>query len=437
MRTIRLLATTFALLAAFCCSGFGDIVTLKSGEKVDGKITSETDKEITMDVKVSAGIVDTRVIQKAEIASVAKEQPDLTAWQALRNLKPGPNSLPATSYDAPIQALRAFVTQHSNSAHAADAQKMLTAFEEEKKRVEAGEAKLSEKWLSKEEAEKERYQINGLIAFNYMKEQSARGDIIGALNSFDVLERQYPGARVYPDAVDFAKRLLTALKAEVDRRSRALPLEKAERERGLQLASGPQRAELEAAIAREEAGAEAAFRAAETQGLKWTPFIPRNERSVTTLANRIPTELQRLAQIDVATLRQSVALTEKARESFQKKEYPAADEAVLKATQLWPANELATRLQAELVSAKASVPEPTTDPANDPSAPAATTETTPEQASADAAATEAPEEPQDDGEKPFLLTPGGAVTVVVAIAFLIAAVSVYRKIRGRANEVLE
>src|SRR4030095_15918877 len=207
-------------LIALPLAALADVVTLKSGEKLEGKITGETPTQLSIDVQVSAGITDSRTVAKADVLKVEKEQPDEIAWQSFKSLKLGPNSLPAASYDQSIGSLQSFLNQYPNSPHAAEARTLLAPFAEEKKRVQQGEVKLNQKWLSKEEVEKERYQVNAQIILNYMREQSSR-DLIGALNSFDLLEKQYPGARAYPEAVELARRILQTLKAEVDRRVQA------------------------------------------------------------------------------------------------------------------------------------------------------------------------------------------------------------------------
>ncbi len=64
----------FHLLAALCALSVfarGDTFTLKSGEKIAGNILSETDKEITLQIAVTATIKDERVIKK----------PTLRAWK--------------------------------------------------------------------------------------------------------------------------------------------------------------------------------------------------------------------------------------------------------------------------------------------------------------------------------------------------------------------
>ena len=129
-------------------------------------------------------------------------------------------------------------------------------------------------------------------------------------------------------------------------------------------------------------------------------------------------------------MRDSIQSAEKARAAMNAKDFAATEAALKEATASWPQNELATRLQPELAAARtASAAAP--PPAESTPIPktAATHASTPI-AAADAAATEAE-------AKPFLLTPAGAVTVVIGVAFLIAAFNVFKKIKGRANEALE
>jgi hypothetical protein len=243
---------------------------------------------------------------------------------------------------------------------------MLAELEAEKKRVVAGEVKLNGKWMGKEEAQKERYQINALLAFQYMRDQSGKGDLVAAMNAFDVIETQYPGAKVYPDAVELARRILPSLKQDVERKRQALIPELEQRRRQIDtMPSGAPRNELVAQQQREEAAADLAITNAERQRLKWMPVTLRSERLLSLNLGRIPDEIQRLNGLDVAKMRQSIKLAEEAREAFARKEYDVAETNLREATELWFANELATRLQtehAQVKTAAASTDAPTTEP---------------------------------------------------------------------------
>ena len=428
--------THFRLTAVFlltlATSAFADVVTLKSGEKVEGKITADTDTEITITVK-TGGIIDEQTIKKTDVASVAKDEPDVIAWQPLKALKLGKNSLPAASYDAAINQLKAFATEYPKSQFAAEAQKVADAFAAEKKRVEAGEVKLDDKWLSKEEAQKERYQINGLIALNYMKEQSTR-DMIAALNTFDAIEKNFPGSRAYPDAVEYVQKMLPALKAQAEARLKALAGQKAEREQKLSQLTGAPKTALQDEINRERTATDAALSASRKAGYKWDPLSPSTEESLRNLASKATSEMQRLAGLPVAKMRASVASAEKAKAALEKRDFAAAEGALAQASSDWSANEIATRLSTELQTAKtAAAATAAAEPAAVAPVAAAPSEvpaTTTESANADG-------DVEVEKEKPFLLTPGGAVTAVIAIAFLVVGINTFKKIKSKANDVLE
>lgn len=420
-----------ACLGILCASAFADIVTLKNGEKVEGKITAETDAEITITVK-TGGVIDDQVLKKADVAKVEKEQPDEAAWQPLKNAKLGLNSLPAaTAYDSAIGQLTNFATEYPKSAHAAEAKKMAEEFAAEKKRVEAGEVKLDNKWLSKEEAQKEQYQVGALIAFNYMKDQSAR-DLVGALNTFDAIQKRFPGARAYIDSVEYAQRVLASLAGEVERRKQALKKLKAEREQMFKTLSGPALDELKMVMEREQAGADAAINAAEKQNFKWSPLV-NDERTLDQLGSRVSSEIERLRSIPVADMRQSLAIAERAKAAIEKRDFDGADTTIREAMDKWSENEIAKRLQQEAQAARAVAAAVPAEPAPDALAALAPV------AAAEPKGEPAPvaEETSVDEVKPFLLTPGGAITVVVALAFVIAGVNAYKKIRGKASDVLE
>ncbi|HEX5177114.1 MAG TPA: hypothetical protein VFV83_08800, partial [Chthoniobacteraceae bacterium] len=356
----------------------------------------------------------------------------------------------APVYDSMINPLRSFTTQFPASAHASEAQKLIADLEAEKKRVTAGEVKLNGKWMSKDEAEKERYQINALLAYQYMRDQSGKGDLVTAMNAFDVIETQYPGAKVYPDAVELARRILPSLKQDVERKRQAWLPEIEQRRRQIDtMPSGAQRNELVAQQQREDAAADAAIQAAERQRLKWMPVNFRSERLLSLNLGRIPDEVQRLNGLDVAKMRQSIKLAEEAREAFARKEFDVAETNLREATELWFANELATRLQAEHAQAKIAMQSneaPTVEPGTTP-APGEPGAVAPGTAPATRAPTDvtttASSEPMEGGDaaeepvKPFLLRPIGVITVILVVALISVAVSTYKKIRGRANEALE
>jgi hypothetical protein len=420
-----LLLATGSLLA--------DTITLKSGAKIEGKVVEETATEVTVEYRESANIVDRRKIKRDDIASIAKETPDVAAWEALKGSRPGANSLPAGQYDAVLRPLTAFIGAYPASAHVEEAKKNAAAWEEEKKRVEAGEVKIGERWIAKEEAEKERYQINGVIALNHMKAQAAGGDLIGALNTFAQIEKNYGGSASVPEAAELAGRILPTLKATVERAYQNLRTEAL----GRQQAAPSSRAELEAAVMREEEAGAASIVAAERAGLKWPPLNIRSSKSLAKIAELIGKETQRMATLPVAAMRQSIAAAEGSKAALAAGDLENAA-AALAGANVWQQNEMTKRLAAELTEAKKVAAEAAkTAMAAATPKPAATPEPARSEAAKPArqpAAAVGPVGAAPAEATPFYLTPIGVASIVGAIAVVVIALRVYSAMRARRED---
>jgi hypothetical protein len=419
-------AISFAILVS---TALADTVVLKSGEKVEGKIVKETDQQLTLEVKVSASITDERVIPRAEIDRIDKADPETETYKAIVNIQTGNNSLTPAQYEPAIRTLQAFLKQYPEGAHAADVQATLNEFLAEKKRVEGGEAKLRGQWFSKAEVEREKIQIGGSLALEHMKNLSASGDTIGALNTFATIEKPYAGAASMPEMIELARQLVASIKPAVERAIPDQKVLKAQKEKGFADARPENRAEMIAAYKADMAQAEATVAAAEAAG-QWPPFIPTNEKALTTLLARVGRESTRLAALQVDKMKKSVQLTETAKQSLAAGDLEATGVTLKEATALWPANELATRLAKEVTAKKAEAAKAPATPAPAPETPKPKTgPATPKPSAAlkaAAAATPAPEDPA-----PFYMTLPGAIGIVVGIAAILAGVNIYKKMKAR------
>jgi hypothetical protein len=214
-----------AVLLSFAVSGIADTVILKSGEKLEGRILSETDTDVTIEVNVTASIKDQREIKKTDVEKIEKVQPDEEAWATLKNLSVGDESLDVIDYQRSINALNGFVTQFPQSSHAADAKKRLAAFQEEMKRVEAGEMKLDGKWMTADQVKEERVQVAGRVMFGRMKRFVASNQLIEALNTFEAIEKSAGGSSSFPDAVALARQIAPQVKAAAEQGRQQLKLQ--------------------------------------------------------------------------------------------------------------------------------------------------------------------------------------------------------------------
>jgi hypothetical protein len=431
MPSLRLHCTRAITFALLMTNAYADVILLKSGEKIEGKVIKETDKELTVEVKVSASIKDERVIPRTDIERIETVQPETEAYRQVAAIQTPLNSLAASQYDTLVAPLRAYLTQYPNSTHAKDAQKALDEILAEKARVEGGEIKLRGEWMSKEVAEKEKVQINGMLALEHMKNQSSTGDSIGALNTFATIEKNYAGSASMPEGIELARSVMASMKPVLDRAVADQKAFKEQKEKGFASAGPAERAEMMAAYKAEVAQADKVVAAAET-AQQWPPFLPTNEKSIKALIARVGRELPRLEKLPVDKMKASLQMTTVAQKKIAEGELEEAANTLKEATKLWTANELANRLSKDVAAQiKAAPPKdaPVATPEPATPKPAATPRPS---AAVRTAAPLAAEEP-----KSFFMTLPGAISIVVGIAAILVGVNVFKKMKARNSEPVE
>ena len=361
----------------------GDTVTLKSGETLEGNILSETDQQIVMDATVAPGITDQKTIAKGDVQAVSKTSLDEIAYQAIKGCQIESHSLPANSYAAIVKSLETFLTTYPLSSRSREVQTTLTAFKEEQEKVKAKNVKWDNRWYTPAEVEKNKYQLQAQMQLVAMREQASRRDFITALNTFDQIEKAYPGSQAFPDAIDLAKSILPQAASDMERAMNAAKIQESQFTKGIVLVPEPQKSQMIAARKGQIAAAEAAMATAEHDGVKWKPFFPLSSKSCDAIKATLATEAPRLEALPVAEMHSSIASTESA-EAALKNANPALAEAKIKqAKTLWSQNERLTALSAAAEalrrgSAPAPVEPSTQDGApSESNAPVSTTEPTP------------------------------------------------------------
>ena len=352
---LRALSSSAALLAALLLQTsylLADAVILKSGERIEGKILSETDTEISIQYMVSATIKDERTVKKADVDKVEKAAPDIEAWSLVKDFKLSEDSLDAATYTHYINSLRGFATQFPASAYAAAAKTAADAIEAEKKRVDSGEFKFDGKWLTKEEVQKERTQILGSSYLRQMKKHAAAGRLQDSIMAFEALEKQAAGSAAYPEAIDIARRTLIALKQASDAGLVRLKAQAIEEKKTLEKLVEPQRSQTAKELKYLRDRTEANVAALERLLPKWMPLSPATEKSLNDISAKAGNEIIRLASLPTENMKLSLREVEKGKAAVAAGDLPAAEVIFSKATQLWGTNEQIPRGMALVAAAK-------------------------------------------------------------------------------------
>lgn len=413
---MRLLPLAILSLSLFVSvsTALADRIVLKNGGAFEGKILLETEESVTIEVKVSASITDEKIIPREEIASIEKAGEDDLAWETLKDIKLDPqNSLPAERYDEVMAKAQEFLMKFPDSKHAAAASALVGEFKAEADRLAAGEIKIFGKWLTKEDIEKNKDEIQGQLLLAQIRAAGARGDFAAAMNIWERMQNEAGGVPAFADAADYIKGVVATVRADLARRKAAFDSEMANRRKVLETTGEPQRTRIANAFATEEARIQAAIAAAKKAGHKWLPYLALSEESLTDWTSKINAEADKIAAIPTAALREAVASASAAEKAIADGDAETAATLVAEVKAKWPKFAKLKELEDAAQSIKKTVASQPVSAAEAAAEGDATTEAT-------GGLTRSPSALQKEEDRPFYTTPKGALMIVAALAAVIS-----------------
>jgi hypothetical protein len=189
-------------------SSLADTITLKSGKVLEGKVLEESATEYILEVQITSTIKDRKTVKKTDVESIVAEAPDLKPYEALKNTLPTPDQLSEAAYRGLIEPVRSFVEKHPKSEHIGEVKKMLAVLEEESKRVEAGDVKLSGQWIPKADWDSNAYELDAQLVLGKIKLAARRGQYRQAMLASDELSKSFPFSEALNESEDIAKTIL-------------------------------------------------------------------------------------------------------------------------------------------------------------------------------------------------------------------------------------
>ena len=344
----------FLLLPLLGTSVWADTVTLKNGEKLPGKILRETAESVVLEYQFSPTIVDERVILRADIAKIEREQEDTQAFERIQTIPLPVTALDASVYDEVIVGkLQSFLTLYPYSAHCAAVRAKIGEFEAEKKRIANGQLKLEGGWISDFRIEEEKYQIDARRTHDAQQAQFAKGNMIGSLNQFDLIEKSWPLSAIYPDSVESARLALAKLDQVLTHELRNFPIHEEKRRVMLERTSIENKPRIEAAQKAEKENALASL-AGVKKDLKYPHYSVLVKESMQNLQRIVQAERVRLEAVDLKSLKVGVAEAQQTARLLEQNELALAASSLKNAETAWPQMELLPRLKTRLNEAQQS-----------------------------------------------------------------------------------
>ena len=339
-----------SLLVFPLASVWAESIELRDGTKVDGKILSVTADTVLMEVQTSPTIREEKSYPRSEVTKIQRASQDDVAYAEVAALTvPSTANNPAV-YDAPLERVRAFMTNYAYSKHMSEARKLAAALESDRARVAAGEVKLDGVWVAANASPAERTELGGRVQLAKMKESS---DPIAALTSFEIIEKNHLTSSAFPESVKVARESLVKLRAGLVRARADLERRIRDQEQGLKLASEDRRLQIEQGIAQEKSAIQAQIERVKQSGSKWTPVL-LDAKLLADLSTRVESEEARLSKIDTATLAAGASAANEAQRQLAAGNLSAAKANLEQAQKLWSQHVLLASLQESLKKAEAA-----------------------------------------------------------------------------------
>jgi len=312
-----------------------DILILKSGEKIEGKILKKTADEVSIKYNVTPSITDIKSVPRNLILNIKSENPDEIAFKKLEALLPAGDLLTPADYTKLINSgLAQFPKQHPTSRYTERVRAMVKTLEDEKTKVEEGFQKFEGKWVSPEELAKDRYNFDASITFNEMKKKAESGKLLAALRTFDSLENNFEVSKAYPKAVEYARtKLMPEYGVILRRMQKRQPALQAERDRGVMSLVGNEKISTEQAIEREIGKWDKIANNEETSKTKWISVYAYDEKQIKNALKTFDKETTRLVKLDTRKIAEAADLISQAHTAKFEESYTAALDLVKAAQQ--------------------------------------------------------------------------------------------------------
>jgi hypothetical protein len=298
----------FASLLLAVGIAHADSVTLKSGEKFEGKILSDTETEVILEYNLTPKIKDKKTIKKADIQDMVKLTPSQLAFseEKLAEILPTKDLMTGGDYERIIQdRLRTFAAKFPGTPETVEVEKMITTLSEEKAKVVAGEVKMEGKWLDPASAKREAYNIDAYRTRTAMKAALAGTDekrFREALRLFETLRTQFGASPQYVSAIPEALEILAAYQKQLAVMASEQPVLIKQRDEGLKALTGAELQLTRSSIEQENRIFKSTLDSQVKQKMKWRDVYKFDLKSIQAALDTVTKEMATLKSTDLTVL---------------------------------------------------------------------------------------------------------------------------------------
>ncbi len=328
-----------ALILCPVLSVMADSITLKDGKVLKGDVINDGPDGVLIEYFVTSTIKDQKLVAKDEIATISVTPVDEKAFQDLGSLATPQTVLDTSFHDQLIdKKIPEFLKQYPYSRYLTELREDLRSLEAERARLRQGDRKIDGTWIEAATIEADPYQFGAKIQFAEMKGRMEAGDPVGALQSYELLEKKYPASGVIPDAVDAALKSIDLLQQRLGVAKANFDIFDKRCQKTLANARGDQAKEMKDAMEKDAALAKKAMTVASADGSKFFPVFQNNREALDALQALVTAEKARLIQLQKTSMREGIAASGEASRLLAEGKLKEAQGQLELSQKLWPAN---------------------------------------------------------------------------------------------------
>jgi hypothetical protein len=326
-----------------------DLITLKDGREIKGEILSETPDSVLIEYYVTPTIKDQKIYSRDEIAQIVAIPADEKAFLAIGNLVTPHTVLDTAFYDQLIdKKIPEYLGRYRYSKHIAELREDLHTLKEERSRVRCGDRRINGVWITAAQIAADPYQSGAKIKFSEMKELATTNDCVSSLQSYELLEKEFPGAEVMPDAIALAQTQIDQLQDKLAIAKANFEIIDKRRQKTITLAPADQAREIKDALQNEKLEAANALATATADGSKFFTIFQNSKESMDALQKLITDEKTRLTALQKLQMTEGLAAASQCARLLSEGKLKEAQDLLAQSQTLWPANIENTRMKLRL-----------------------------------------------------------------------------------------
>jgi hypothetical protein len=282
---------------------------------------------------------------------------DEKAFQALGSRATPPTVLDAAFHDSLIEKkIPEFLKIYPYSKHVTELRDALKSLDQERSRLLKGDRRIDGEWFTAAQIEADPYQSGSRLKFSEMKEFARNNDQVDCLRCYELLEKEYPGSAVMPEAVDLALAKIALLQDELSAAKANFSVIEKKRQNALSAARADQAKEIKDAIEQENVAFKAAKMNAEKDGTKFFNIFPNIKDALDALQAVANAEKIRLTLLLQTPMHDSLVASRDAARLLSLGSLKEARDQLAAAEKLWPSNAEVITLKKQLDDAAKAAP---------------------------------------------------------------------------------